>query len=139
MDSVLNQSMVQVRARGRVQTEWWHACQKTQAAGSTHAVQRGCLRPITTCAYSHRSEHFCRCIRHSTHVTRPAQCCNCFATYIAVLIVISVATKWFAVSILPITAVYVVVQVRGVGSACGEGGRQYSLACNMRKCTASVD
>jgi hypothetical protein len=43
------------------------------------------------------------------------QFCNCFATYISILIVISVATQWFAIAILPITIVYVVVQVGGGG------------------------
>jgi ABC-type multidrug transport system fused ATPase/permease subunit len=38
---------------------------------------------------------------------------NCFVTYISILIVISVATKWFAIAILPITVVYILVQVRG--------------------------
>ena len=35
---------------------------------------------------------------------------NCFATYVAILIVISVATRWFAIAIAPITVIYVVVQ-----------------------------
>lgn len=47
------------------------------------------------------------------------QFCTCFATYISILIVISIATKWFAIAILPITIGYIIVQVWG---ARGEGG-----------------
>lgn len=40
-----------------------------------------------------------------------SQTCNCFATYLATLIVISYATKWFGLAVLPITAVYIILQV----------------------------
>jgi hypothetical protein len=48
---------------------------------------------------------------------------TCFATFVSILVVISLATKWFAIAILPITAIYVALQVCGweVG---GRGGRQ---------------
>lgn len=40
-----------------------------------------------------------------------SQLCNCFATYFATLIVISIATKWFGLAVLPITIVYIMLQV----------------------------
>ena len=57
------------------------------------------------------------------------QFCNCFMTYLAILIVISVATKWFAIAIVPITVVYVLVQARAksgggvLRQGVGEGAR----------------
>lgn len=41
-----------------------------------------------------------------------SQVCNCFATYLATLVVISIATKWFGLAVLPITAVYIILQVK---------------------------
>lgn len=41
-----------------------------------------------------------------------SQLCNCFATYFATLIVITIATKWFGLAVIPITAVYIILQVR---------------------------
>jgi ATP-binding cassette subfamily C (CFTR/MRP) protein 1 len=37
---------------------------------------------------------------------------SCFASYISILVVISLATKWFAIAVLPITIIYVILQVR---------------------------
>lgn len=39
-----------------------------------------------------------------------SQLCNCFATYFATLIVISIATKWFGLAVVPITIVYILLQ-----------------------------
>lgn len=39
-----------------------------------------------------------------------SQFCNCFATYLATLIVISYATQWFGLAVVPITIVYVILQ-----------------------------
>ncbi|KAF8071181.1 abcC12 [Scenedesmus sp. PABB004] len=39
-----------------------------------------------------------------------AQFCNCFAAYLAILVVISLATRWFGIAIVPITIIYVVIQ-----------------------------
>jgi ABC-type multidrug transport system fused ATPase/permease subunit len=51
-----------------------------------------------------------------------SQLCNCFATYFATLIVISIATKWFGLAVIPITVVYIILQVRhcllGVNGCC---------------------
>jgi len=41
-----------------------------------------------------------------------SQFCNCFATYLATLIVISYATQWFGLAVVPITIVYVILQVK---------------------------
>lgn len=41
-----------------------------------------------------------------------SQFCNCFATYLATLIVISYATQWFGLAVVPITIVYIILQVR---------------------------
>lgn len=38
------------------------------------------------------------------------QFAGCVATYIAILIVISVITRWFAIALVPITLLYVVIQ-----------------------------
>lgn len=46
-----------------------------------------------------------------------SQLCNCFATYFATLIVISIATKWFGLAVVPITIVYILLQV-GQGGWC---------------------
>lgn len=35
---------------------------------------------------------------------------GCVATYLAILVVISIATKWFAIALVPITLIYVMVQ-----------------------------
>lgn len=40
------------------------------------------------------------------------QFANCFATYLAILIVISISTKWFGIAIIPITIIYIIIQVR---------------------------
>lgn len=40
-----------------------------------------------------------------------SQLCNCFATYFATLIVISIATRWFGLAVVPITIVYILLQV----------------------------
>lgn len=45
-----------------------------------------------------------------------SQLCNCFATYFATLIVISIATKWFGLAVIPITAVYIILQVCALGA-----------------------
>lgn len=53
-------------------------------------------------------------IMDSTVATSALMFCNCMATFIAILIVISVATKWFAVAIIPITITYMLLQVSSV-------------------------
>jgi ABC-type transport system involved in cytochrome bd biosynthesis fused ATPase/permease subunit len=37
---------------------------------------------------------------------------NCFAAYLAILVVISISTKWFGIAIIPLTVIYVIIQVR---------------------------
>jgi ABC-type multidrug transport system fused ATPase/permease subunit len=39
---------------------------------------------------------------------------NCFASYLAILVVIAVSTKWFGIAIIPLTVIYVIIQVRFV-------------------------
>jgi hypothetical protein len=50
---------------------------------------------------------------------------TCFATFVSILVVISLATRWFAIAILPITAIYVALQVGArIGTwvwRCGQG------------------
>lgn len=41
------------------------------------------------------------------------QFAGCVATYIAVLIVITVVTRWFAIAVVPLTIFYFLLQVRG--------------------------
>jgi ATP-binding cassette subfamily C (CFTR/MRP) protein 1 len=40
-----------------------------------------------------------------------SQFTNCFAAYLSILVVISLATRWFGIAIIPITVVYVILQV----------------------------
>jgi ABC-type multidrug transport system fused ATPase/permease subunit len=40
------------------------------------------------------------------------QFANCFASYMAILVVIAVSTKWFGIAIIPLTVIYVIIQVR---------------------------
>ena len=42
---------------------------------------------------------------------------SCVFTYLAILVVISVATKWFAIAVVPVTAVYFILQRYYVPSA----------------------
>lgn len=50
-----------------------------------------------------------------------SQLVNCFATYFATLIVITIATKWFGLAVIPITAVYIILQVCAVSACEWEG------------------
>jgi len=40
----------------------------------------------------------------------PITCAGAFFTYFAILIVIAVATKWFAIALPPLTIVYIFIQ-----------------------------
>eukprot|EP00878_Enallax_costatus_P008308 GHUV01008686.1.p1 GENE.GHUV01008686.1~~GHUV01008686.1.p1 ORF type:complete len:1320 (+),score=395.23 GHUV01008686.1:299-4258(+) len=45
------------------------------------------------------------------------QFANCFASYLAILVVISIATRWFGIAIVPITIIYMVLQRYYIPSA----------------------
>lgn len=64
-----------------------------------------------------------------------SQLCNCFATYFATLIVISVATKWFGLAVVPITIVYILLQVRGQGGCLSVFQRCGSQLASLGLCT----
>ncbi|WIA12103.1 hypothetical protein OEZ85_012177 [Tetradesmus obliquus] len=42
---------------------------------------------------------------------------NCFAAYLAILVVIAVSTKWFGIAIVPLTVIYVIIQRYYIPSA----------------------
>ncbi|KAF6255037.1 ABC transporter [Scenedesmus sp. NREL 46B-D3] len=42
---------------------------------------------------------------------------NCFASYLAILVVISISTRWFGVAIVPLTVIYVIIQRYYIPSA----------------------
>lgn len=78
-----------------------------------------------------------------------SQTCNCFATYLATLIVISVGTQWFGLAVVPITFVYIVLQVSCCCCArlflCGSvwrvlvpcGGGFHAVCCIMQHVNSS--
>ena len=49
----------------------------------------------------------------TTLPTTMIQFCGCVATYVSILVVIAIATYWFAIALVPLTILYFIIQRYG--------------------------
>ena len=52
-------------------------------------------------------------IMDTTLPTTMIQFCGCVATYVSILVVIAIATYWFAIALVPLTILYFIIQRYG--------------------------
>ena len=65
-----------------------------------------CKNTLVACRFSRDVEVMDSVLNQSI-----VQFTSCLASYVSILVVISLATKWFAIAVIPITILYIILQV----------------------------